>query len=204
MSCQEVSPPKRQTQALTSHHLIELEPESIRSEADDVEERAQMPSLWGWGIPYHCFSVPAQLFPKMSLGSVYILQSVGSLTAQRTTHRVRGSRRSRTSTSFLQHVLGTISCHFHNSGRNRLHDLVSQMSPPPLGSGREKHRQRENTGLLRGQAKPVLSKRAPCSASCVTGMAWLPFITFVVSWNKSLRSERCESRPSPLLPEWVL
>lgn len=67
------------------HPPLELEFESIRSEADDVEDRAQMPPLWGWGILYHCSSVPDQLSPTMSLGSMYILQSVGSLTAERTT-----------------------------------------------------------------------------------------------------------------------
>lgn len=63
--------------------------------------------------------------------------------------------------SFLQHVLGTSSCRFHNSGWSGLHDLVSQMSPPRFGAGREKHRRREYTQLTRGKAKPVLSKRAP-------------------------------------------
>lgn len=79
------------------HPPLELESESIRSEADDAEDRAQMPPLWGWGVLCHCFSVSDQLSPTMSLGSVYILQSVGSLTAERTTPTGggRGGGRSR-------------------------------------------------------------------------------------------------------------
>lgn len=103
--------------------------------------------------------------------------------------------------SFLQHVLGTSSCHFHNSGRSGLHDLVSQMSPPRIGPGREKHRPRENTQLTRGRPSLFFPKGLldPGPASWVwRGCCSSPL------WSTGTRAKRilviralCAGCPSP-------
>lgn len=60
--------------------------------------------------------------------------------------------------SFLQHILGIISCHLHNSLWSELYDLVLQMSP--CSSGSERHMQRKDTrsrGVRPGLFSPKLA-----------------------------------------------
>lgn len=111
--------------------------------------------------------------------------------------------------SFLQHILGIISCHLHNSLWSELYDLVLQMSP--CSSGSERHMQRKDTRLTRGKARTVLSKACSlvwflfdrynwvCPPRSVCGCL---FITFVVNRNKGrvwIPRVRvlCERQPSP-------
>lgn len=94
MSCQEISLQRRQTQTLTTHHLMNLKALAQRLMMWSKEHRHRP-----FGHSISLCPCPDQLSPKMSLGSVYILRSVASLTAERTTHGGRSRPR---------------ACHFSN------------------------------------------------------------------------------------------
>lgn len=97
---------ERKNPTTCSHHLhrfIELESEGIKAEADDGEEKSTDAILLGARIlrvTVYPVSLD-QLFPEMSLGNVYMLRSVGSLTTKRTTQRQVGAG--------LGHVISLVS-----------------------------------------------------------------------------------------------
>lgn len=82
-----------------------------------------------------------------------MLLSVGSFTAEKATHREREQKQSM---SFLQHTLGTTSCHLDDSLWSGLHDRVLQMRLLWL---RERTGHAEGGHIAhKGKARPVLSK----------------------------------------------
>lgn len=94
MSCWEISLQRDEEPDHGPHYLYhwtELESEGIRSEASDVEETSIDTILLGSRTLVTVSPVSPQRSPEMSLGSVHMWRSVGSLAAERTTYRGAGA-----------------------------------------------------------------------------------------------------------------